>query len=143
MSEDNSGQDRANKTPKGHNLVEPGEDAARRILSLDQGILDCNIATASDGAVLADMVKPEFRGKVGGFSHTGSGMGPAWGLSMINMLKRLDKERSKLHYVMVEREKYNAIFFPAEINATEVIIGLLLEKELDPARTYESVMTLL
>jgi hypothetical protein len=124
-------------------MVEPSEDVARRILDLDRGILDCNIATAIDGAVLADMVKPEFRGRVGGYSRTGSGMGPTWGLSMINMLKRLDKERSKLHYVMVGREKYNAIFFPAEINATEVIIGLLLEKEVDPARTYESVMKLL
>ena len=127
-------------------VVERWEELARSIINNNQGILDCNIASALDGAVLADVVKPEFRGTVEGYSHTGSGMGSTWGLTMINILRRLDKERSKLNYVNVSRERYNAIFFPATISKNqgeEVIIGLLLEKTIDPDNTYNSVMKLL
>lgn len=125
-------------------VTERWEELARRIINYDQRILDCNISSGTDGAVLADVVKQELRGMVEGYSHTGSGMGSTWGLTMINILRRLDKERSKLNYVNVSREKYNAIFFPAVASSgEEVIIGLLLEKTVDPDTIYTNVLKLL
>jgi hypothetical protein len=70
-------------------------------------------------------------------------MGPAWGLSMINMLKRLDDERIKLNYVIVGRKLFDALFFPIVAETKELVIGILLKKNGDPVKIYEKAMQLI
>jgi len=122
------------------------ESLARQILDLDSGILSCNLSADPDGAVLAEVAKPSIMGNIRRFSQTGSGMGPSWGLTMINILRRLDVERGKLDYVMVSREKLNALFFPTTTTRKEgenLIVGLLLEKGANSGKIYESVTKLI
>lgn len=118
------------------------EDLAQSILHLDHGILDCNISSDPEGSVLANVAKPSIRGSVESYSRTGSGMGPTWGLTVINILRRLDKERSRLNYVMVSREKFNAIFFPTARGDQNLLIGVLLEKNVDTDKIFNAVASL-
>lgn len=128
------------KVPKGQPDFEV---VARRILDLNATIINCHIANDPDGAVLADIVREQYRGSVAGYSHAGSGMGPIWGISMINTLRRLDGERSKLTYVIVGREKFKAIFFPTQSTTRNLIVGLLLSNDSDPIATLLAVSKLI
>lgn len=119
------------------------EDLAHRILKLDRKIIDCNILSESDGAVLADVVRPEYQERIGGFSKTGSGMGPNWSMAMVSILKRLDDERSKLNYVHVARALFDAMFFLAYRKGKSLIIGILLDKGSEPAKIYGQVLKLI
>ncbi len=119
------------------------ETLARSVLELDYGILECDILSDPEGAVLASVSTPLIRGTVASYPKTGSGMAPTWALAIINILKRLDKERSPLNYVMVSREKFNAIFFPTTVNNQSIVMGVLLEKSADPFKIFERIMSLI
>lgn len=112
---------------------------ARKILDLDPAILECNISNDPDGAVLANVAKPSVRGILGPYSRSGSGMGPTWGGLAVNILRRLNADRSPLNYIMISREKYDAVLCAAKVQDQNVIIGILLEKNTNAANIYEAL----
>lgn len=115
------------------------ESLARTILNLDPSILECNISNDPDGALLANLAKPSLRGMLDLLSRTSSSMGPTWGGVAINSLRRLDEERSPLNYIMISREKFDALLCPAKLQDQALIIGLLLEKNTNASKIYEAL----
>lgn len=124
---------------KYRNSSSPMETLARKILDLDPAVLECNISSDPDGALLANVAKPEVRGVIGPYSRSGSGMGPTWGGVAINVLRRLDSERSPLKYIMISRERYDAIICPVRVHDRSIFIGILLEKNTNATRVYEAL----
>lgn len=115
------------------------ESLARTILDLDPAILECNISNDPDGALLANVGNPSLKGRLEPYNRSGSGMGPTWGAVAVNSLRRLDSERSRLNYILISREKFDAILCPARVQDQALIIGLFLEKNANASKIYEAL----
>lgn len=105
--------------------------------------MECNISSDPDGAVLANVGKPSVKSSVDPYSRAGSGMGPTWGGVAINVLRRLDGQRSPLHFIMTSREKFDAMLCPVKVEDQSVIIGILLVKNTNVSKIYEALRDLI
>ena len=115
---------------------------ADKILRVDQEVIGCYIVRVPDGAVLADMVKSEYRSTVKPFGATGAGMASKWGLMGLSASKRMDGERGKTKYLIAARERFVTLLFLSP-HDDSMEIGIMLTPDVEPSKIYEKVMKLL
>ncbi len=115
---------------------------AERILRVDQEVIGCYIVRVPDGAVLADLIKSDYRSTVKPFGATGAGMASKWGLMGLAASKRMDDERGRTKYLVAAREKFvTLLLLSPHDNSLE--IGIMLTPDVEPSKIYEKVMKLL
>ena len=132
-----------NKTPEGKREMEVNdksmEDLARKILDLDPEVIGCYVIRVTDSAVLADLVKDEYRTSIKPFGSTGSGMASKWGLVGLSASKRLDSERGRTKYLVAARDTFVTLLFLHPRNES-LEIGVMLKTTSEPSRIYERAM---
>lgn len=119
------------------------ESLANSILKVDPNVISCHIFSDSGDAVVAEVVKPEFKSSAGQFSQAGKGMGPHWVMLALRMFRRLDDERSKLNYITIVRNNYVAVLFPITLKGSEMSIGVETAVSSDPQVIYAAIMDLI
>jgi hypothetical protein len=113
---------------------------AIEILNLDPGLLSCVVISSPEGSILAKSVKPEFRIDFSKLSGNGEGMAAHWALLAFNTMKRLDEQRSKTKCIVVVREEYNTIIFPANFHGAEIMLIMSVSLRTHLTQTYEQIM---
>ena len=117
------------------------ESFALNILKSNVEVIGCHIIANPGGGVMADIVKSEFRNNITRLSQSGSGMAPLWGIAAVNLLRRMDNERSKLKYVTVVREAYETLIFPVPTR-DNLIIGIEMTRDTSASKIYGTVSKL-
>ena len=118
------------------------DSIANSILKVDPSVISCHIFSDTGDAVIADVVKPEFKNLSPQFSQSGKGMAPHWTMLALRSFRRLDDERSKLNYITVVRNNYLALLFPVKLRGSEVAIGVETAIGTDPQVIYAAIMDL-
>jgi hypothetical protein len=111
------------------------EDMATNIVNLDSRIYSCLIVSNPGGAMLAEATKPEMRNNLGSLNQRSGGMVGQWGILAFKAMARLDGVRSKAKYIVVGREKFNALIFPVE-SEPNLIIGLTFDAGANPREIF-------
>src|SRR5579864_2238852 len=111
------------------------ETIADSIVNLDSRIYSCLIVHNPSGATLAESTKQEMRNNLGSLSKKSGGMVGQWGILAFKAMARLDGLRTKARYIVVGREKFNALIFPIE-SETDLLIGLTFDAEANPREIF-------
>jgi hypothetical protein len=112
------------------------ESVVERIVNLDYRIYSCLIVSSPSGAALAEVTRPEMRNTLGNLNQKSDGMVGQWGILAFKALSRLNGVRTRAKYLVVGREKFNAIIFPMRLEA-EVLIGLTFDPKANPTEIYD------
>jgi hypothetical protein len=117
------------------------EAMADNIVNLDSRIYSCLIVSNPGGATLAEATKPEMRNNLRSLSQHSGGMVGQWGLLAFKAMARLDGVRTKAKYIVIGREKFNALIFPVE-SETDLLIGLTFDATTNPREIYAELSKL-
>jgi len=112
---------------------------AESFVDLDSRIYSCLIVHNPSGAMLGEATKPEMRNNLGSLSEKSGGMVGQWGILAFKAMSRLDGVRSKAKYIVVGREKFNAIIFPLESDQ-DLIVGLTFDAAMNPREIFAEIM---
>ena len=93
------------------------------------------------GATLAETTKPEMRNNLGNLTKHSGGMVGQWGILAFKAMARLDGVRTKARYIVVGREKFNALIFPVESEA-HLLIGITFDAKANPREIFAQLMIL-
>jgi hypothetical protein len=116
------------------------ESLAKSILDLDTNILSISIVGIRNGSTIVEMVKTEFKQNFGAISQRSNGMAGRWGILAFNSMERLEPVKSKAKYLVMVREDYNGLIFPANI-LEEVMISLIIDSKAEAAGIYQKVLS--
>jgi hypothetical protein len=116
---------------------------AAEILNLDPGILSCVLTRSPQGAILTKAVKSESRNNLGKLSGETEGMAAHWALLAFNSMKRLDAERSKTKYIVVGREEYKTLIFPASLHGSNIMLILTSTLQTNVEEIYTRIMKIM
>jgi hypothetical protein len=111
------------------------ETLASKIVDADSRIYSCLIVSNPSAATLAEATKPEMRNNLGSLSKRTGGMVGQWMILAFKAMTRLDGVRTKAQYLVVGREKFNALIFPLE-SGTEALIGITFDPESNPREIF-------
>jgi hypothetical protein len=118
------------------------ESIANSIVNLDSRIYSCLIVSDPSGATLAEATKPEMKYNLGSLTQQSGGMVGHWGIQAFKTMARLDGIRTKARYIVVGREKFNAIIFPLE-SEKNLMIGMTFDPDANPREIFIELMKLL
>jgi hypothetical protein len=118
------------------------ESLANYILSLNYGIYSTIIVDVRNGSTLVEQVKSEFKQNFGSMSQRSNGMAGKWGILAFNSMERLEPVKSKAKYLLMVRENYIEMIFPANI-PEEVMLGLAIDPKADVSLIYQVVLAFL
>ena len=118
------------------------ESLANYILSLNYGIYSTIIVDVRNGSTLVEQVKSEFKQNFGSMSQRSNGMAGKWGILAFNSMERLEPVKSKAKYLLMVRENYIEMIFPANI-PEEVMVGLAIDPKADVSEIYQAVLPFL
>jgi hypothetical protein len=71
-------------------------------------------------------------------SQRSNGMAGKWGILAFSSMERLEPVKSKAKYLLMMREDYVEMIFPATI-PEDVMLGVALDPKAEPARIYQIV----
>ena len=114
------------------------ESLANNILDLDSKILSILIVGIRNGSTLAEQVRSEFKQSFGSMSQRSNGMAGKWGILAFSSMERLEPVKSKAKYLLMMREDYVEMIFPATI-PEDVMLGVTLDPKAEPAGIYHIV----
>jgi len=118
------------------------ESLAKSILDLDTNILSISIVGIRNGSTLVELVKSEFKQNLGSISQRSNGMAGRWGILAFNSMERLEPVTSKAKYLVMVREDYNGLIFPANLSE-EVMISLIFDSKTQADGVYQRVYSFL
>ena len=111
------------------------------ILGSNPDILGAYLLNATNRAVIAESVCPEFRKSLSGLSQTANGMVSQWNIAAFGLFQRLDSFRSKARYLVIGRDDLKGLIFPLPPSET-IYVVLSITKAADAAAIYESVIAM-
>jgi hypothetical protein len=114
------------------------ESLANSVLGLDNGILSIMVVGIRTGSTLAEQVRSEFKQNFGSMSQRSNGMAGKWGILAFNSMERLEPVKSKAKYLLMVRENYIEMMFPANI-PEDVMIGITIDPKAEAAGIYQVV----
>jgi hypothetical protein len=117
------------------------EGLARSILNTDPRIFSCIIVSDPHGATLAEAERTEMRDKLGALTQRSNGMAGHWGILAFKAMERLDGVRTKVKYIVVAREAYNAMIFPAS-RPEKLMIALTFKLKTDAEELFQIIFKL-
>ena len=91
--------------------------------------------------MLAEATKPEMRNNLGSLNQRSGGMVGQWGILAFKAMSRLDGLRTKAKYIVVGREKFNALIFPVESDRN-LIVGMTFDAMANPREIFAQLMGL-
>ena len=91
--------------------------------------------------MLAEATKPEMRNNLESLNQRSGGMVGQWGILAFKAMARLDGVRTKAKYIVVGREKFNALIFPVE-SERNLIIGLTFDAGTNPREIFAQLTAL-
>jgi hypothetical protein len=117
------------------------EVMADSIVNLDSRIYSCLIVSNPSGAMLAEATQPEMRNNFGSLNQRSGGMVGQWGILAFKAMARLDSVSSKAKYIVVGREKFNALIFPVK-SESDLLIGISFDVAANPREIYAELANL-
>lgn len=112
---------------------------AKSIMNTDPRIFSSLVISDPSGAILGEARRNEMLQNLGSLITHNSGMAGHWGILAFKAMERLDGVRTKAKYIVVGRERYNALIFPVSAPSS-LMIALVFQLKTDPAELYEKVM---
>jgi hypothetical protein len=118
------------------------ESLANSILGLDSRIMAIMIVGVRNGSTFAELARSEFKQNFGSISQRSNGMAGKWGTLAFNSMERLEPVKSKVKYLLMVREDYLEMIFPANI-PEDVMLGLTIDPKAEASGIYKLVHALL
>ena len=100
------------------------------------------IVGVRNGSTLVELARPEFKQNFDSLSQRSNGMAGKWGILAFNSMERVEPVKSKAKYLLMVREDYLEMVFPANIHE-DVMLGLTIDPKADAAGIYQLVHTFL
>lgn len=110
-------------------------------MKLDPSVIGCYIIRVGDGALVADLIRDDYKSLLKPFGQTGAGMASKWGLVGMTASKRMDGERGKTLYIVAVREKFSTLLFLNPKNEN-LEIGIMISPVGDPKKVFNKFLEL-
>lgn len=114
------------------------ESLATSILGLDPGILSVLIVSVRNGSTLVEKTRSNLKNNFGSMSQRSNGMAGRWGTLAFNSMDRLEPVNSKGKYLLMVRQEYSVMIFPAFFSEN-VMLVLTIDPKAESNRIYQAV----
>ena len=81
------------------------------------------------------------RNNLGALTERSGGMVGQWGNLAFKTMSRLDGVRTKAQYLVVGREKFNALIFPVEPER-DTLVGITFDRDANPREIFAMLIRL-